>query len=505
MLSIFDRGAPPPAPAPFNLAHHVLTSGAPEPDKIALAILDLSRAERWSYARLEQAVRGTATGLLDAGLAPGDRVLMRLGNDVSFPIAYLGAIAAGLVPVPTSALLTEGETARILSDLAPRAILRAEGVACPTTDIPTFSSADMTRWRDLPPAAYHMGDPDRLAYIVYTSGTSGAPRAVCHAHRAIWARRMMIDGWYGLGPSDRLLHAGAFNWTFTLGTGLMDPWTMGATALIPAPGVRHDQLALLMKRHEATIFAAAPGVYRNLLKSTLPPMPKLRHGLSAGEKLSPAIRSRWTEATGTEIHEAYGMSECSTFISQAPDAPSPPETLGRPQPGRRVAILGPDGPVPRGEPGEIAVHQSDPGMMLRYHDQPEETAQRFRDGWFLTGDRGIMGDGDTITYLGRGDDMMNAGGVRVSPIEVESALSRFPGITEIGATDIEVKDGVRVIAAFYTGPEPLDPEALARFAEAHLARYKQPRLYIHLDTLPKNPNGKLLRRDLARHYRPPSS
>ena len=87
--------------------------------------------------------------------------------------------------------------------------------------------------RDLPPADFDMGDPDRLAYIIYTSGTSGVPRGVCHAHRAIWARQMMMQGWYGLRPEDRLLHAGAFNWTYTLGTGLMDPWTMGATALIP--------------------------------------------------------------------------------------------------------------------------------------------------------------------------------------------------------------------------------------------------------------------------------
>ena len=99
--------------------------------------------------------------------------------------------------------------------------------------------------RSLPPCAYAMGDPDRMAYAVYTSGTSGKPRAVAHAHRAIWARQMMFDGWYGIGADDRLLHAGAFNWTFTLGTGLMDPWTVGATALIPEPGAdRQDHVSL---------------------------------------------------------------------------------------------------------------------------------------------------------------------------------------------------------------------------------------------------------------------
>ena len=343
MVSLFDEGAFAPCPAPFNLAAHVLEAGTATSDKVALAIVKPTGAARWSYERLIAAVRGTATGLLEAGLAPGDIVLMRLGNTVDFPIAYLGAIAAGLVPVPTSSQLTEREVAPMLAHLNPAAILRGEGVSCPETEIPVFGRERFEAWHRLPPAPWHMGDPERLAYIIYTSGTSGIPRAVGHAHRAIWARQMMMDGWSGLRPNDRLLHAGAFNWTYTLGTGLMDPWTIGATALIPAAGTDPAQLSLLLKRNDATIFAAAPGVYRKLLQAPLPPMPKLRHGLSAGEKLSAATRDAWHEATGTRIYEAFGMSECSTFISSAPAHPSDADRLGRPQAGRRVAILGEDG------------------------------------------------------------------------------------------------------------------------------------------------------------------
>ncbi|MCA1334335.1 class I adenylate-forming enzyme family protein [Pseudooceanicola marinus] len=493
-LSICDRGPAAPCPAPFNMAAHVLAKGQATPDKVALAILGLGRAERWSYARLEAAVRGTATGLRQAGLVPGDVVLMRLGNTVEFPLAYLGAIAAGLVPVPSSAQLTAPEVARLIKITRPAAILLGDGVVCPETELPVLDQAALLAMRDLPAADYHMGDPDRPAYIVFTSGTSGTPRAVEHAHRAIWARQMMHAGWYGLGPDDRLLHAGAFNWTFTLGTGLMDPWTAGATALIPAEGVPLTSLPLLLKRHEATLFAAAPGVYRKLLSDhpTLP-LPKLRHGLAAGEKLSDRIRDEWREATGLTIHEAFGMSEISTFLSGSPADPAAPGTLGRPQPGRRVAILGEDGaPVPLGEDGIIAVDRADPGLMRGYLNAPEATAARMSGDWFLTGDLGRMDEDGAITYRGRSGDMMNAGGYRVSPAEVEAALSDLPGVTEIAVTEIEVKQDASVIAAFYTGTEQ-DPLTLSSLAAQRLARYKQPRIWQHCDALPRNSNGKLQR------------
>jgi len=471
-------------------------------DKIALAILGLSGAERWSYARLRSAILGTGTGLLRAGLRPDDRVLMRLGNTMEFPVAYLGAIAVGLVPIPTSAQLTAPEVAGIIATTQPALMLRDEAVACPETDIPVLDVPDLQAMRDLPTADWHMGDPERPAYIVYTSGTSGIPRAVCHAHRAIWARRMMFQGWYGMSPEDRLCHAGAFNWTFTLGTGLLDPWTMGATALIPAPDVTPAQIPLLLKRHDATIFAAAPGVYRKMLThNTKLSLPRLRHGLAAGEKLSETLRQHWQEATDTPIFEAYGLSECSTFISGSPAYPAAPGTLGRPQEGRRVAIMGPDGPTRTGAEGTIAVHKSDPGLMLGYLGAPEATAAKFAGDWFLTGDQGVMDADGEITYLGRADDMMNAGGFRVSPIEVEQSLLAYPGIDEVAVTDIEVKEDARVVMAFYTGPETLDPAKLDVFARDRLAAYKAPRDYIHVDALPTGANGKLLRRALRPIYK----
>ncbi|RKF17153.1 long-chain fatty acid--CoA ligase [Roseovarius spongiae] len=505
MLSIHDTGASPPCPAPFNLAAHVLTAAERVPEKLALSVIGPEGTEDWSYGALRAAVLGTGAGLLEHGARPGDRVLLRLGNTAQFPIAYLGAIAVGLTPVPTSTQLTEPEVDKIIAHLEPALILRNADVACPKTRTPVIGADALREMWSGPPAEWEMGDPARPAYIVYTSGTSGAPRAVVHAHRAIWARRMMVKGWTGLREDDRLLHAGAFNWTFTLGTGLMDPWSVGATALIPAPGTEPAQLPDLLRRHEATIFAAAPGVYRKLLKSGRAlDLPRMRHGLSAGEKMPDSIRAAWEGATGTPVHEAYGLSECSTFLSSSPARTAPPGTLGYPQPGRRVALLGPEGPVPRGQPGVIAVHRGDPGLMLGYHDAPEATARRMQGDWFCTGDLGQMEADGAITYLGRDDDMMNAGGLRVSPLEVEAVLATCPGITACAVTDIEVRADVRVIMAFYTAPAPVDAGTLDRHMNGALAAYKRPRGYVHVDALPTGANGKLQRRALAQLYEAPN-
>ena len=484
-----------PAAAPFNLAAHVLAAGAARPDHNAMQILRPTGAERWSYGRLIAAVRGVGGLLLDRGLQPGERVLLRLGNGPAFPLAYLGAIAAGLVPVVTSAQLTGPEITAMAARLSARLTLADAGVALPDAGPPVLEAAALLRAETLPPCDWHLGAAERPAYIVFTSGSTGRPQAVLHAHRAILARAAMHRGWEGLGPTDRLLHAGAFNWTYTLGTGLMDPWTLGATALIPAAGVVAAQLPLLLKRFDATILAAAPGVIRQILQAPLPPLPRLRHGLSAGESLLPALRQQWQTATGTDLHEALGMSECSTYVSGSPDRPAPLGTLGFVQPGRQIALRN----------GELAVHRSDPGLMLGYLDDPDATAARFDGDWFLTGDLAEETPEGALRMLGRRDDLMNPGGFRVAPQEVEAALHGLPGAAEWAVAEVAVKPGVTVIGCFFTAPSdapPVQIERLSAFAADRLARYKQPRIWQQVDRLPRTGTGKLNRRALAPLWTP---
>ncbi|WP_298430073.1 class I adenylate-forming enzyme family protein [uncultured Jannaschia sp.] len=462
--------------AVFNLAAYVLAAGRTRADRPALIVPGV---QRWTHGALADAVERRAGGLAARGLKSGDRVLLRLGNSGDFPVTFLACALAGLVPVPTAAGLTEREITRMAALVDPALVVAEAGISRPAGAGAVAPEAlDAV---PLPPADWSRGSADRLGYIVFTSGSGGTPKAVAHAHRAVLARRAMWDGWYGLRADDRMMHAGAFNWTYTLGTGLLDPWAIGATAIVPPPGAA--DLAGLIRAEAATIFAAAPGIYRRLLRGDLSGLGALRHGLSAGERLPEATRTAWYAATGTDLHEALGMSECSTFVSGCPDRPAPSGTSGYAQPGRRVRVVD----------GRLQVATDDPGLMLGYW--VDGAPVPVEGDWFDTGDRVTTRADGAIRHEGRADDLLNPGGFRVSPQEVEAALADLP-VHEIAVGCTRVAGGAEVLAAYYVGPL-LDEGMADAHATARLAAYKRPRLWLRREALPRNANGKLRRRDLA--------
>ena len=319
----------------------------------------------------------------------------------------------------------------------------------------------------------------------------------------------MYRGWYGLGEGDVMLHAGALNWTYTLGVGLTDPWANAATAIVydgPRDGLVWPRI---VHSHKATHLAAVPGVYRHLLRHGDPgewDLSSLRTALVAGEALPTALLEEWSAATGVPLHESLGMSEISTFVSTGPGIPVRAGSPGRAQPGRRIAVLDPDEldaprELPAGEVGRLAVHRSDPGLMLGYWQRPEETAQVLRGEWFVTGDLAELDADGYLTYHGRADDVMNAMGYRVSPVEVEEALAGVPGVGEVAVAALDVGDGVSIVCAWVvpagdvTDRDALRDKVVERATE-RLAAYKRPREVRVIEGLPRTANGKVVRRGL---------
>ncbi|MBL8523023.1 MAG: acyl-CoA synthetase, partial [Betaproteobacteria bacterium] len=338
-----------------------------------------------TYAQLATRTSQFAQLLRKHGVVPGDRVLIRLPNSLDYPTAFLGAMKAGCIAVPTSTLLTPEEVLYLAKDsgakvlvmdhstwvqLAPRiadapeaklALLsgkgrRLENTAIPAIDLKPALDA-ITAWSA--PHATRANDP---AYLVYTSGTTGYPKGVLHAHRALIGREPASEYWFNFNPNgvDRILHSGKFNWTYVLGSGLMDPLYRGKTVIVHEGKNDANLWTRLIAKHQATIFIGVPTIYRQIVQktdTTKADVPSLRFCMSAGEHLSDDMLTAWRTRFGMDIFEAVGMSEFSYYLSQSIHRPIRAGSAGFPQPGHDIQLLDPETlkPVARGEEGMIAI------------------------------------------------------------------------------------------------------------------------------------------------------
>jgi acyl-coenzyme A synthetase/AMP-(fatty) acid ligase len=494
------------APASAERPAFTFLRDAPDGDSDAAGTV----SESWTYAELWERVQAVGRGLLARGLTPGDRVLVRLPHSPEYAFAFFGATLAGLVPIPASPQLTAEEAAFLLDDAEAAALVsapetRVEGFAGVAIDVSELATLDGPG----PLPETRAEDP---AFLIYTSGTTARPKGVLHAHRTIRGRMLMRDGWEGFGPDDVTLHAGTLNWSYTLGVGLMDPWLAGAHALLF--GGRYDPAAwpAILVRHRVTVFCAVPTVYRQMLKYGRPEdagLTALRHGLCAGEPLPVALLEEWRARVGTELYEALGMTELSTYISSGPATPVRPGSPGRPQPGRRVAILPEDEeapsatePLSAGAIGRLAAHRSDPGLMLGYWQRPEEERAVYRGEWFVGGDLAALDEDGYLWFHGRSDDVIKSFGYRLSPVEIEATVAAHPAVAEAAVVAVTVEEGKTLVIAAVVPQDGalLDEGALRRHAEEHLAGYKRPHEYRVVEALPRTRNGKVQRSTLAREF-----
>ena len=482
-----------------------------------------------TYGELAKRTSQFAQLLRKRGVSPGDRVLIRLPNCLDYPTAFLGAMKAGCIAVPTSTLLTVDEVLYLAKDSGARVMVMDhpmwEQLAPRITEAPEARLVLLSgRGKqldgievvalDLKPAldaisvwsaahATHAGDP---AYLVYTSGTTGYPKGVLHAHRALIGREPASEYWFNFDPNnvDRILHSGKFNWTYVLGSGLMDPLYRGKTVIVHEGKNDANTWTNLIAKHKATIFIGVPTIYRQIIQKTSADkatVPSLRMCMSAGEHLSDDMLAAWRKRFGMEIYEAVGMSEFSYYLSQSIHRPIRAGSAGFPQPGHQIQLLDPETlqVVAHGEEGMIAIPESDPGLFLRYWNLPDETAKYRHDGYFFTGDYAKVDEDGYLWFLGRKDDIIKSFGYRVSPYEVERVLKSHPAVADCACIGEEIeKDKLLVVAYVIAQPgTEVSAEQLQSFGQQHLAAYKAPkRIYLARD-FPRTKNGKILRREIS--------
>ncbi len=468
-----------------------------------------------TYGELADRTSRFAQLLRDMGIAAGDRVLVRLPNSIDYPTAFLGSIKRGAIAVPTSTLLTAEEVRYLLEDsqavalvideaawAAMGAQLRGVGLLREVIIAGAPLDRQLAAVGKIAPA--ERTRPDDPAYLVYTSGTTGYPKGVLHGHRSLLGRMPASTYWFDFSGEDRIVHSGKFNWTYVLGSALMDPLYRGKTVI--AHEGRNDAATWprLIAKHGATIFIGVPTIYRQILQKTAftrADVPTLRHCMSAGEHLSDEVFASWKERFGLDIYEAVGMSEFSYYVSQSRHRPIRPGSAGFPQPGHDIRLLDPDtlADAAPGDEGMICVPDGDPGLFLRYWDLPDETAKLRHDGWFFTGDYARYDADGYLWFLGRRDDIIKSFGYRVSPYEVERVLKSHPAVADCACIAEEAGAGKRLVVAYVIAQEgaDLDPDALLAYGRERLAAYKAPKVIYTAREFPRTRNGKILRREIT--------
>ncbi len=507
--------------------------GSEVEDRIAMIVEDdeLGTSQA-TYGQLAQRTSQFAQLLRKHDINPGQRVLIRLPNGLDYPTAFLGAMKAGCIAVPTSTLLTAEEVIYLARDsgaavltldhatweaLAPRVaeipevklvLLSGEGRLAESAGATKIVTKKLTpALREITSfSAPHATRADDPAYLIYTSGTTGFPKGVLHAHRALIGREPASQYWFHFDANqvDRILHSGKFNWTYVLGSGLMDPLYRGKTVIVHEGKNDANLWPRLIAKHRASIFIGVPTVYRQIVQKTTATgadLPSLRFCMSAGEHLSDDMLTAWRTRFGMDIFEAVGMSEFSYYLSQSIHRPIRAGSAGFAQPGHDIKLLEPETgkEVQRGEEGMIAIPESDPGLFLRYWNLPEETAKLKHDGYFFTGDFARIDEEGYLWFLGRRDDIIKSFGYRVSPYEVERVLKSHPEVADCACVGEETGKDKLIVAAYVIARPGSSIEAaeLYRYGQQQLAAYKAPKRVYLAREFPRTRNGKILRREIS--------
>ncbi len=487
-------------------------------DRVAMIVEDdILGTSSITYKDLAQRAGRFAQHLADLGVRAGERVLVRLPNSIDYPTAFLGAMRLGAIAVPTSTLLTADEVRYLVEDSGATAIVidapawqsmraRLEGAGGLRHVI--VGGADLERTLaavtgTAPAARTRADDP---AYLVYTSGTTGYPKGVLHGHRSLIGRSPASMYWFDFDANtvERIVHSGKFNWTYVLGSALMDPLYRGKTVIAHEGRNDASTWPRLITKHGATIFIGVPTIYRQILQKTAftrADVPTLRHCMSAGEHLSDEVFAQWKERFGLDIYEAVGMSEFSYYLSQSRLRPIRAGSAGFPQPGHGVKLLDPESlaEAPPGEEGMICIPESDPGLFLRYWNLEGETAKLKHDGWFFTGDYARCDADGYLWFLGRKDDIIKSFGYRVSPYEVERVLKSHPAVADCACIAEDAGGEKRLVVA-YVIAQPgtaANPDELLAFGREKLAAYKAPKIVYLAKDFPRTRNGKILRREIT--------
>jgi benzoate-CoA ligase len=503
----------------FNFAQHLITLNEIRASKIAF----IDDAGSLSYSELADRLKRFAAGLKAAGIRREERVLLLMHDCCDWPVAFLGAMYAGIVPVAVNTLLTADDYAFMLAHS------RAQAVIVSSALLPTLNAAMAQAPHEvksiivsnaaagLPENAVALGDfiakseplnkssptrPDDPGFWLYSSGSTGRPKGTLHTHaNPYWTAELYGKGVLALTDKDVCFSAAKLFFAYGLGNGLSFPLSVGATVVLmaerPTPDATFKRWTDPRPGHQPTVFFGAPTGFAGMLAS--PNLPaktavSLRMCSSAGEALPAELGEKFKQHFGVDIVDGIGSTEMlHVYLSNLPGKVRY-GTTGWPVPGYDIELRGDDGlAVPDGETGDLYI--KGPSAAVMYWGNREKSRETFQGAWTKSGDKYVRNDDGTYTYSGRSDDMLKVSGIYVSPFEVESTLIQHAAVLEAAVIGVNDSDGLTKTKAYVVlkaGQSATEAE-LKAFVKDRLAPYKYPRSIEFISELPKTATGKIQR------------
>jgi acetyl-CoA synthetase len=473
---------------------------------------------RLAYAELAAQVNGFAAACRARGISRGERVLIRMWNCFEFVVAFLGLTKLGAIPVTQNsaaspadieyvlshsdavaavALAELAEPLRMLAARLPKGLIIARGTQpgeCAFEDMVKGGSVDT-----VDTAA------DEPAFMCYSSGTTGRPKGIVHAHRWIIARGDANRERVPPQANDVVMAAGEWSFVSLLGHSVLFPLRNGVTGAAMEKRATPEIFLQAIEDFKVTVAHAVPTLYRRTLAlegiEKNYDLSSLRGCNATGEALGATTLTEWKRRIGVDIWEHYGVSEIQLVISQSPRIPSKPGSIGVPW-GVIAAVVDADhDEMPTGSVGRLVIRADNPSMFLGYHKDPGKTAEVVHDGWFHTGDLAWRDEDGYFWIAGRNDDCFKSRGIFIVPIEIENALMEHPAVAEACVMPVPHDLDGNLIRAIVVARDPHARgdallEELRAMLKSKLARNKVPHLFEFMDELPKSAAGKVMRRAL---------
>ncbi|MQA72953.1 MAG: AMP-binding protein [Solirubrobacterales bacterium] len=484
----------------------------------ALLAIDRDGERRvWHFGELIAMSAGLSGALGARGVGRGDVVMTLVGNRLEWVLSMLACWRMGAVALPCNTQLRRKDLELRAGVAGPALCVGDEELLGELPDgiaYMTLGEVSAALDEDLPgatPMAVAELDPADPALIVFTSGTTGEPRAALHAQRYLPGQRSQAESWLGARDGDLVWCTTATGWSKSARNVFVAPWLCGAAAMIVDGRFEPPERLELIDRERVSVLCQAPTEYRVLAKRAgLRPLPSVRRAVSAGEALNPEVIAAWREGCGLEICDGYGQTETGHLTGNLVGDPLREGSMGRPLPGYELRIVeereardgepereaGPGEPEGDRRAGELQLRvESCPTFFARYLD-----GEPFAGEWWPTGDVVRRDEDGFLWYEGRNDDLILSAGYRIGPFEVESALLSHPAVAEAAAVSAPDAERGAIVRAIVVPRERGPSAGLARELQDHVkavtAPYKYPRIVDFVETLPRTASGKVKRAQL---------